>query len=133
MIKYTIQISTHNTAQSFKASLAKWLSVCLFLIVGSSPAAVTSTFNIYWFYCFSKGSVKLFDFSFCQYHVALWWLIPYCSLLHLMCVIACAHASTRVTSLMCVKNSTHHFYLWHLLSGTLEWKKWNKGQKHQIE
>ena len=48
------------------------------------------------------------------------------SLPHLMRVIARAHASTRATSLMHVKNSTHHFCLWHLLFGTLEWKKWNK-------
>ena len=33
------------------------------------------------------------------------------SLLHLMCAIACAHASTHATSSMCVKNSTHHLCL----------------------
>ena len=36
-------------------------------------------------------------------------------------------------SLMRAKNTTRHLCLWHLLSGTLEWKKWNKGQKHQID
>ena len=55
-----------------------------------------------------------------------------CSCLYLMCAIAHAHASTCATSLMCVKNSMYHFCLWHL-SGTLEWKKWNKDQKHCIE
>ena len=29
--------------------------------------------------------------------------------------IARAHASTRATGLMHVKNSMHHFYLWHFL------------------
>ena len=33
------------------------------------------------------------------------------SLLHLMCTIACAHASTHATSSMCVKNITHHLCL----------------------
>ena len=33
------------------------------------------------------------------------------SLLHLMCTIASAHASTHATSSMCVKNSTHHLFL----------------------
>ena len=42
------------------------------------------------------------------------------SLLHLMQVIACAHASTRPINLKHVKNSTHHLGLRHLLSGTLE-------------
>ena len=32
-----------------------------------------------------------------------------------------------------VKDSTHHFCLWNLLSGTLEWRKWKKDQKHQNE
>ena len=41
-------------------------------------------------------------------------------LLYLMRAIAHAHARTRATSLMLVKNSTHHFCLRHLLSGTLE-------------
>ena len=36
---------------------------------------------------------------------------------------ACAHAGTHSTGLIQVKNSMHHFCLWHLLSGTLEWKK----------
>ena len=33
------------------------------------------------------------------------------SLLHLMCTIACAHASTHAASSMCVKNSTCHLCL----------------------
>ena len=33
-------------------------------------------------------------------------------LLHVMRAITPAHASTRVTDLMLVKTSTHHFYLW---------------------
>ena len=32
-----------------------------------------------------------------------------------MRAITCTHASTRATGLMQVKNSTHHFYLWHVL------------------
>ena len=36
-------------------------------------------------------------------------------LLHSMRVIALAHACPRATGLMRVKNSTHHFYLWHFL------------------
>ena len=54
-------------------------------------------------------------------------------LLHLMRVITRTHASTRATSLMRAENSTRHFCLWYLLSGTLEWRKWKKDQKHQIE
>ena len=55
------------------------------------------------------------------------------SLLHLMRMIACVHISTLATSLMHVKNNMCHFCLSHLLSGTLEWRKWKKDQKHQIE
>ena len=39
------------------------------------------------------------------------WLRAFCSLFHLMCAIARAHASTRATSLMPVKNSTPYFCL----------------------
>ena len=42
------------------------------------------------------------------------------SLIHLMRTIARAHASKDATSLMNVKNSTCHFYLLYLFSGTLE-------------
>ena len=42
------------------------------------------------------------------------------SLIHLMCAIAHAPAGTHATSLMRVKNSTHHFRLRHLLFGALE-------------
>ena len=55
------------------------------------------------------------------------------SLLHLMRAITRAHASTRAISLMRVKNSIHHFCFWHLLSGTLERRKWKKEQEHQIK
>ena len=54
------------------------------------------------------------------------------SLLHLMPAIARAHASTRATSFMCVKNSTCHLCLWHLLSGTWQQRKWKREQTHQI-
>ena len=37
------------------------------------------------------------------------------------------------TSLMHVKHSMHNFFLWHLLSGTLESRKRKKKRKHQIE
>ena len=47
------------------------------------------------------------------------------SLIHLMRAIAHAHVSTRATGLSRVRNSSRHFCLWHLLSGTLEWRKWN--------
>ena len=57
---------------------------------------------------------------------------PQPSLLHLIHTTACAHARTCATSLMCVKNSMHDFYLWHLLYGTLERIKWKKEQKHQL-
>ena len=52
----------------------------------------------------------------------------YCaiSLLHLIRAIARSHASTRATSLMRTKNSTRHFSLWYLLSGTFKWRKWKK-------
>ena len=43
-----------------------------------------------------------------------------------------AHASTRTTSLMRVKNSTCHLCLWHLLSGTWQQRKWKREQTHQI-
>ena len=71
------------------------------------------------------------------YLLPICWHIEYCicegiSLLHLMHVIAHPHPGTLATSLMRVKNSTCHFCLWHLLSGTLEWKKWKKDQKHQF-
>ena len=46
------------------------------------------------------------------------------SLLHLMRAIARAHASTRVNSLMRVKNCKCHLCLWHLLSVILEQIKW---------
>ena len=48
------------------------------------------------------------------------------SFLQLMLAIVRGHASTWSTSLMRVKNSMRHFCLWHLLSGTLEWRKWKK-------
>ena len=32
-------------------------------------------------------------------------------LLHLMCAIACTHASSHITSFICVKNSMHYFCL----------------------
>ena len=51
------------------------------------------------------------------------------SLLHLMRAITLIHASTRTTSLKRVKNSTRHFCLWHLLSGTLEQRKQKKELK----
>ena len=54
------------------------------------------------------------------------------SLLHLMHAIACARASTLATLLIHVKNSTHHFCLWHSFSGTLKWKKWMEDQKHNL-
>ena len=50
-----------------------------------------------------------------------------------MRAIAHAHASTLVTNLMHAKNSTRRFCSWHSLSETLEWRKWNKDQKLQIE
>ena len=53
-----------------------------------------------------------------------------CSVNHLMCAIACTYTSTRTTNIMHVKNNKHHFCLWHLLGGTLEWRKWkNKNNK----
>ena len=55
------------------------------------------------------------------------------SLLYLIRAIAHAHARTRATSLIRVKNSTHHFYLRHLLSGTFERRKSNKDQKNLTE
>ena len=55
------------------------------------------------------------------------------SRLHLMHAIAHTLASTCVSSFDAGKNSTCHFSLWHLLSGTLEWRKWNQEEKHQIE
>ena len=52
------------------------------------------------------------------------------TLLHLMCAIEREHASIRTTRLMRVKNSTRHICLWHLLSRTLERRKWkNKNMK----
>ena len=38
-------------------------------------------------------------------------LYLYNSLIHLMCAIACVHGSTCANSLMCVKNTMHHFCL----------------------
>ena len=55
-----------------------------------------------------------------------------CCLLHVIHENACTLSCTCSTSLMGVKNSMHHFCLWNFLSGTLEWKKWKKDQKHQI-
>ena len=66
--------------------------------------------------------------QFSKYLMSSW----ACSLLHLTCAIACTHASTRTTCLMLVENSMHHLHLWHLLSGTLERRKWKIEQKHQI-
>ena len=51
------------------------------------------------------------------------WMAFTFSLLHLMRAIARAHTSIRATSLMRVKHSMRHFCLWHLLCGTLKWKK----------
>ena len=53
------------------------------------------------------------------------------SLLHLICAIARAHASTSTTILMHAKNNMYHFCLSHLLSGTVEWKKIDK--EHHIQ
>ena len=54
------------------------------------------------------------------------------ALLNLIWTIACVPASMHATNLMHVKNSMRHSCLWHLLSGTLEQRKWKKEQKHQI-
>ena len=51
------------------------------------------------------------------------------SLLYFTHAIPSAHASTRVTRLMCVKNSTHYFCLWLSLYGILERRKWKEEQK----
>ena len=57
-------------------------------------------------------------------------LYLYNSLIHLMCAITRVHGSTCANSLMCVKNTMHHFCLWHLLPGTVEWRKLkNKNNK----
>ena len=45
------------------------------------------------------------------------------SLFHLIHAITSAHTSTHATSLMPVKNTTHHLGLWHLFSGTMEQRK----------
>ena len=55
------------------------------------------------------------------------------TVIHLMCAVTHTQASTLPTCLMNVKNSMCHFCLWHLLSGTLECRKWKKDQKYQIE
>ena len=44
-------------------------------------------------------------------------------LFHFMHVISQAPPRTHATSLLHAENSMHHFCLWHLLSGTLEWRK----------
>ena len=51
------------------------------------------------------------------------------SLFHLMCAITCAYTSTCTTTLMCAKNSMHHFCLWHSLSGILERRKMKEKTK----
>ena len=57
----------------------------------------------------------------------------YNSLLYLVHAITRTNASTRATSLMSVKNSTHHFCLKHLVPGTLKLKKWkNKNVKLKL-
>ena len=48
------------------------------------------------------------------------------SFTHFMCAIPSAHTSTCTFSFMYVKHSMHHFCLWHLLSGTLKWRKWKE-------
>ena len=63
---------------------------------------------------------------------SLTWALNF-SFLYLIHAITSAHASTCATSLMHVKSSMRHFCLWHLLSGTLEWRKWKKNEKHWIE
>ena len=56
----------------------------------------------------------------------------YSSLLYLVHAITRTNASTRATSLMSVKNSTH-FCLKHLVPGTLKLKKWkNKNVKLKL-
>ena len=53
-----------------------------------------------------------------------------CILLHLMHATACAHPSTRTSSLVHVRNGTCHFCLWPLLSRILEQRKWKNEQKN---
>ena len=55
-----------------------------------------------------------------------------CSLIHLVRAVVHGHASTRATSLMRVKNSTHHLCLCALIFWDIGMKKIKK-QKHQIE
>ena len=57
-----------------------------------------------------------------------WWI----SRLHLMCAIARAHASTRTTSSMRVKNSMCHLCLWLLLPGTLEQRNERKNKNNRF-
>ena len=54
-----------------------------------------------------------------------------CTLVGTTLMHTCQH--THTTSLMHVKNSTPHFCLLHLLSQTLQWRKWKNDKKHQIE
>ena len=55
------------------------------------------------------------------------------NILQLMRAFPRPHHSTFTISLMYVKNTLHHFCLLHLLSGTLERRKWKKDEQHQIK
>ena len=73
--------------------------------------------------------VSYFQWEYYWFHFLSCWY----SLIHLILVIARAHAITQATSLMHVKNKMRHFCVWHFLSGTLEWRKLKKEQKHQMK
>ena len=71
---------------------------------------------------FNPGKVNFLPSDFLFKHILDLFVILHTitSFIDLMCVIARAHTSTSATN-MC------HFCLWHLLSETMEWRKW----KHQ--
>ena len=58
--------------------------------------------------------------------------LPHASLFHLMRAIARTRGSINATSLMRVTNSTRHFGLWYLLSGTLEEENERKNNNNKF-
>ena len=100
------------------------------LVTFDIPVSVTSDIQVSatndnscssysWYSCFS-------DIWYLRFSSVSYSCFSYISLVHLMRAIAHAHASTRATSLMRIKDNTHHFLLWRLLSGTLKWRKSKK-------
>ena len=91
-------------------------------------------FSKFWFFMLLGGGgvkgqndKKFCHASYLRNHTS------YDSVFSIWCVRLHGHTPAHGPLVWCVyKRSMHHFFLWHLLSGTLERRKWKKELTHQI-